>query len=374
MKLRELKVQNFKGIRQQSIDFTDDLGRVNDLTLIVGPNGSGKTSILDAIWFGLMSAMEYPPLRDSFRLEPQYVVYTGNRYAEVSFDIEVTEQEAALVEEWQRKLINLNALGGQRPSPKTRATFSWTYPSQPSYREANRGGYKWLAGSNFVTLMGRNYFTRLKRISAMPMIQRDSVGSVYFFEQERQIIARPVRQFAPIPDDSVGNGFNDNEERYEDDMRRLLIDFGIKDKLGKRNPEDSWYQIIRSSYNYICSPHQMGEVYATMNNDTTDEYEIDFEYEGKKYSFDGLSSGERAVLNFMVQYVYKRMYNSIVLIDELELHLHPTWQRRFLQNLTRLNHGNQFIITTHSSTIRQGVPSINTIVLGELDEPSLQTS
>ena len=48
---------------------------------------------------------------------------------------------------------------------------------------------------------------------------------------------------------------------------------------------------------------------------------------------------------------------GIVLIDEIELHMHPQWQRTVLKNLQRVFPNVQFIVTTHSPQI-----------LGEVDE------
>lgn len=48
---------------------------------------------------------------------------------------------------------------------------------------------------------------------------------------------------------------------------------------------------------------------------------------------------------------------GIVLIDEIELHMHPTWQRRIIPTLRDIFPNIQFVITTHSPQ-----------VLGELDQ------
>lgn len=42
---------------------------------------------------------------------------------------------------------------------------------------------------------------------------------------------------------------------------------------------------------------------------------------------------------------------GIVLIDEIELHMHPSWQRKILDVLKRIFPNLQFIITTHSPII-----------------------
>jgi len=48
---------------------------------------------------------------------------------------------------------------------------------------------------------------------------------------------------------------------------------------------------------------------------------------------------------------------AVVLIDEIELHLHPAWQRRVLSSLQRTFPSCQFIVTTHSPQVLSEVPN-----------------
>lgn len=48
---------------------------------------------------------------------------------------------------------------------------------------------------------------------------------------------------------------------------------------------------------------------------------------------------------------------AIMLVDEIDLHLHPSWQQRVLDDLMRAFPGTQFIVTTHSPQILTTVPS-----------------
>ncbi len=63
---------------------------------------------------------------------------------------------------------------------------------------------------------------------------------------------------------------------------------------------------------------------------------------------------------------------AVVLIDELELHLHPTWQRRIVRNLSETFPKCQFIATTHSPQIVGEVPHdrVQIIADGEVFSPS----
>ena len=54
MKLESLSIRDFRGIESLDLSFKDELGLIRDIVPIVGPNTSGKTSILDAIALSLM--------------------------------------------------------------------------------------------------------------------------------------------------------------------------------------------------------------------------------------------------------------------------------------------------------------------------------
>ena len=58
---------------------------------------------------------------------------------------------------------------------------------------------------------------------------------------------------------------------------------------------------------------------------------------------------------------------GIVLIDEIELHLHPRWQRRMMEDLSKCFPAVQFIATAHSPLVAQAVAGGNLAVLRETE-------
>ena len=54
---------------------------------------------------------------------------------------------------------------------------------------------------------------------------------------------------------------------------------------------------------------------------------------------------------------------GIILIDEIDLHLHPQWQRRVLPALTKTFPNCQFIVTTHSPQVLSEVPGESVFIL-----------
>lgn len=68
--------------------------------------------------------------------------------------------------------------------------------------------------------------------------------------------------------------------------------------------------------------------------------------------FNTLSSGEQEVVKVAFDLVWKRITHSIILVDEPELHLHPTLTFRLIETLKRFGGGtNQLILFTHSADL-----------------------
>jgi len=84
--------------------------------------------------------------------------------------------------------------------------------------------------------------------------------------------------------------------------------------------------------------------------------------DGRYYRIEQLSDGEKCTMALIgdiarrlalanPQRVDSNTGSGIVLIDEIELHMHPQWQRRILNNLSTTFPNIQFIITTHSPQV-----------------------
>lgn len=90
-----------------------------------------------------------------------------------------------------------------------------------------------------------------------------------------------------------------------------------------------------------------------------------FEEKGYKLNFDQLSEGYKSVIILVSDVIFRLQKNQpeikvvedlsgIVLVDEIDLHLHPKWQKVIIGKLRKLLPNVQFMFTTHSPTIIQG--------------------
>jgi predicted ATPase len=99
MKLHSLKVQHFRAIENSTFDFTDNISKPKQMNLIVGPNGSGKTSILDAIHI-VVRTLENPlkpRLREALEFSVSQLV--RGKQAKIEFEYSIEENEAHALNE-----------------------------------------------------------------------------------------------------------------------------------------------------------------------------------------------------------------------------------------------------------------------------------
>jgi len=69
------------------------------------------------------------------------------------------------------------------------------------------------------------------------------------------------------------------------------------------------------------------------------------------YDIQEMSSGEQAIFPILFQFVRQQINHSVVLIDEIDLNLHPPLAQAFFALLPKIGTHCQFFYTTHSEVI-----------------------
>lgn len=97
------------------------------------------------------------------------------------------------------------------------------------------------------------------------------------------------------------------------------------------------------------------------------------------FRYTQLGYGYQSMLSWVVD-LCKRMFerysqsanpleeSAIVLVDEIDLHLHPKWQRDIIAFLSKAFPNTQFIVTTHSPLVIQSMDNVNLYVLHREDD------
>lgn len=355
MKLHSLQVANFRGIAQLRLDLTDILSRPRPLSLLAGPNGSGKTSFLDAI-HTVVRCFEEPPkpmLREGLELSAEQLVRDRRNTASIAFDYSIEATEAEAINEVFAKV---GIKGFPRADITSRHPVSaptrvvWEFPvmsarSQCLYSQR-------FEPRNSSPLLGARGRVR-GAVAAGAYFQR--IGGVCYLDQRRSL--RISRSELPGGEESLPR----------DEVLTFLVRYYNRhltwntEKFGP-----SYWTQIKTLFDEICAPARLERV-----ESGPDYVTVIASRDGMEYQLGQMSSGEHQVLRLLVGLVAETAINSIVLIDEIELHLHPTWQRRLVQAL-RSNEtvralNNQYIVTTHSPYVKELFFADEMTDLGTLD-------
>lgn len=342
MKLRSLTLRNFKKfVLPTTFSFIDTEGNVNAQSLIIGNNGSGKTSILQAI-----VSLIAPVIRDN--LLPDGIAWPGYDYRllksgslplSVEAEIEFCEKE---IEATRRFVTELNEQGSYErklvlPGRKKTVSIHLIY-------DLNRIKPIRSSLNDLYQFKGYQYAKMLAPLTTDKSTLFSDVGNIYWYTENRTSTSI--------------NNLLDGKELELNQIRAFLssaYNFHQAVEAGKREMKEGefdFYEKLHGVYKTVFPGRSF--VGPTPRFDIYEKAPVQdfFLYDGhNQYEISGMSAGERAVFPILMDFARWNINNSIVIIDELELHLHPPIQQAFLKALHKLGNSNQFIITSHSNHI-----------------------
>lgn len=114
---------------------------------------------------------------------------------------------------------------------------------------------------------------------------------------------------------------------------------------------------VSEDFNFINKEFEVFRL--AVNRPDKKSYILEFSFkDGRVITFDTLPMGYKRIFSVVIDIAYRSYIlneglesHGVVLIDEVELHLHPTLQQDILQRLKRTFPNIQFIITTHSPLV-----------------------
>ena len=334
MKLQQATIENYRAIERLEMPLHPQL------TVLHGDNGHGKTSVLSAIAVGLGGILRLLPEVSSIDF-----LKTDRRGLQPHL-VELVTDDGMI---WQRR----RNPGATRPL------------------RAHRRVSTMLPSSN----ENPAYGLRQLRNAMAEIIAADRDGKppldlpvVAFYDTDRAVLDVPQRRrggkqefsrYAALEGAlSVRSNFRDffnwldakEGEELRQKRDRRDFDYQIKDLSAVRRAIEAMVPGV-SRPRTTRNPTRFVVSVASLDGDGETELEIS-----------QLSGGYRIVLALAAD-LARRMAQgnphlddplqseAIVLIDEVDLHLHPSWQQRVLPDLMRTFPNAQFIVSTHSPQV-----------------------
>ncbi|WP_319498114.1 AAA family ATPase [uncultured Cohaesibacter sp.] len=330
MKIKEIRCENFRRFKDFQISFQEDM------TVLVAKNGAGKSSILDAISISLGAFFtRLPNVKGLSQKNSDFLVYKDGKRPPYS-----------------------------RISCSTTDGISWDRTERRDKAKNTSSQIPQARGLREINELADSYIDAINKSDevTLPTIAYFGTGrGVFEVPQRKRGFRKEFRRFDAYDSalDSKANFKNFIEYFYALEDRELQLQ-KEKRSFDVEIPELS---AIRRAIE-IFMPE-----FSNLRAALPAGIMLDWKRGGTSYPLriEQLSDGYRIAL-VMVMDIASRMAEAnphasnpldgpgIVLIDEVELHLHPGWQQRILLDLRRTFPNIQFVVSTHSahaiSTVR----------------------
>jgi predicted ATP-binding protein involved in virulence len=348
MRIHTLTIENFRCFEKQTFEFSPQFN------VFVGENGKGKTALLDALAVGVGSfflGVSHASHRvfndDDIRVEVRRVGQSVRSVDRTPVRVTCSGSFAEMGEKW-----------GQYPADFMEtfdiknALISWTRTL------GRRGGRIDRRNANSVALIGElaALSAQIPRSDiALPLIAFHGTGRLWSELRDRR-------------DEPLASGPASRLSGYERCLdpasdvkafRRWMQRYELIALQKKSVPVD--LSVVRAA------------AIAAIPDCTGLWWDVEFDdilvdINGRTSSFRSLSDGQQTMLGLVTDLARRCITLNpqleeracaetpgVVMIDEIDLHLHPKWQRRVVDDLRRIFPKVQFFATTHSPFIIQSL-------------------
>ena len=326
MKVKQLEIRYFRGIENLTLDFD-----LKEPTVFLGVNGSGKSNILDCLaillsWFNVA-------MQDIHREGNDFTDSDiNNKSKETKNKITIYIDESESVSWTLRKIRNDWRVQTRRFFNGVGKLVEQAYKKNNSY------------------LPIAIYYPTQRFVTDIPLETKDNLFD-------------PLNAY----NFALGSKSIDFQDFFEWFRNRE----DLENENYKYNPDSGKDRELEAVRKAI---YKMLEGFSNLR---VERYplQMTLEKNGQKLVVNQLSDGEKGLLA-MVGDLARRLVmgtdlsdenafkgEAIVLIDQIELNLHPKWQREIISALKRTFPNCQFIITTHSPQVVSNIKPENIYVL-----------
>ena len=309
MKIESFSIQNYKCIKDLAVDCRGADGEIRQWTVLLGENNTGKTNVLRALSYLVVSKFDF---RVEFG-EEREVIGEGTTFA-------------------------------------ARGNETFFGKGKLYVKSILSNGDHWNSDSSIECAKGTVSYLDLfpygvNRVPARAVLsERETFPYDTLFSSDARLL----------------------------DLQEWLLQLDYSQKSGSEKSQkhlDKMHELLKSELFPEIKGFKFGR-YELEN----DQVSVRFETIDGDMRFDELGFGYQTTLTWLADFC-KRMFElypnaenplheeAVVLVDEIDLHLHPKWQRDLVPTLSKIFPNVQFIVTTHSPHVLQSMEDVNLYVL-----------
>ena len=320
MKIKNLHIEEYNGLEKLDINFESE-GKVLDLIVLAGINGSGKTRVLESIryWF------------EMFRSKAVNVeLFYEENEREVLKSLMNSEGLTEIEKEMQKEIEYTDCL---------RNIKFYNYDYRHNKTENRNYNSKIISKS----------FEKLKIFPKLIYVPTE-----INFEEIKKAQTNLKKEY----------NFINIVDSYEIKDIPSYIATRIS-KVANEEENLTMGQVRKKVFAEINGIFEILELDVKLSEISKDENSMPIftDSSGKKFGINELSSGEKQLFLRTLAIKMLEPENSIIMIDEPELSLHPKWQQKIVDVYRKIGRNNQIILATHSPHILGSVEKENIILL-----------
>lgn len=351
MRLSHLLIKNYRLFADLALDFHPEL------TVIVAPNGCGKTTVLDAIRVAYSPYLFVFPTGRGCGIEPGDVhkIKTLEELGQMQevIPVEILADGTfgdQVVRAWKREK---HSLKGKSTIKDARLPAEFGKKLQS---EAAKGEFsKW----PLIAYYGTGRLWNQKKLTDKKIFasgfQTRAAGYIDCME--------PASTYKLFIDWFIYASRSDNQAKLRFIEKNPSA--SAKDIAAIEGSFTGLIQAVRSAVNTVIAPTGWGDIYfsETIGSPTVQHLKFG------TLQVSQMSDGIRNTIALAADIAYRCVQlnahlgesavtktEGIILIDEVDMHLHPEWQQLILGSLRDAFPSLQFIVTTHSPQVLTTVP------------------
>jgi predicted ATPase len=346
MKVESISIQNFKLFDNFQVSFKNEtLQEVSNRYLIVGDNGTGKTTLLQAI--ALPLALATRQIRNVTAFD--WIGFVPGRYWRwgpprielvVSFTAEEIDTTRQVADQWHR--AQPDTFWSSRP---------FIAPGESKAVRLVLDGESCRAdtAAEYFQFQGRYYALQLLKTDPAARTLFLKLPGLFWFDQFRNLGSSP--------------SFEGNGDATRESAGRIAYDLGVGQlrkylngwKLAQtsRSYRTDYLMELENLYKKIFPGRSFFGVEPMPGVDSpmAEDFYFLLNDGHRTYDIVEMSAGEQAVFPILYEFVRQQIASSIVLIDEIDLNLHPPAAQLLVSQLPKIGPTCQFIFTTHSDAV-----------------------
>lgn len=360
MYLKKLRIHNYRCYEDLEIDFHEQL------SVIVGKNGVGKTTILEAAaialgtWFvgfndistkGIDKRTD--PLRKAYQIgmtDDVQIQFPVEIEAWGVFDT-LDESDDKYGLRWMR---SLNTPKGTMTTKDAKEIVELATKYQKALSEGREDIY-------------------------LPIVAYYGTGRLWDYHRQKKINI--------FKTSSRTNGYIDCLDGTAN--VKLMMEWFLNMTINKYQRQEENLEsnplldtVYLAMENCLCklSGYSDVKIRFNMNTKELDVYYSEKDGQRMRISLNQLSDGYKGMISLVADIAYRMAIlnpqlgrkaldegEGVVLIDEVDLHLHPAWQQKVLDNLMEIFPKVQFIVSTHAPAVINSIQADKLRILSNKD-------